>query len=142
METMELRTLVTAVGIFVVVVLLLAAAALGWAWHRLRRIKLPPDPDLFTTLRALPLAFVVGLDLLDLGLDVLATPITWALLDRLKLRALRDVASFEALVPLTGPIPLLTILWLGARVLKLGQAYDPDVIETREAGPGRFVPRV
>lgn len=138
---MELRTIVTAVGVFIALVLLLAAAALGWAWHRMRRLKLPPNADLFTTLRALPLAFVVGLDLLDLGLDVLATPITWALLDRLKLRALRDVASFEALVPFTGPIPLLTILWLAARTLKLGRAYDPDVIETQEAGPGRFVPR-
>lgn len=129
------------IGGVVLVALVLAGVFLARAYGKLRRIRLPPDADFFTTVRAVPLSLVVGLDLLDLALDVLSTPIIWAILTRLRLQALRNVASFEALVPFTGPIPTLTLAWLAARLFGLGQAYDPDVIETEQVGPGRYAPR-
>lgn len=109
------------------VLLLAAVGALAAAglllWHvyrRLSRLKVPPGADFFTTLRAVPLTLVVALDLLDFALDFLAVPIVWVVLSRLKLERLRDVATIEALIPLTQPIPLLTLAWLAARWLKLG----------------------
>lgn len=79
----------------------------------------PPaeSPDGFAdTLRAVPLKLLIGLDLLDLGLDVLAAPVVWLLLDRAGLKSLRTVASLEALVPFTQPIPLLTLSWAFVRI--------------------------
>jgi hypothetical protein len=88
-----------------------------------------------------PLSLVVGLDLLDLGLDVFSAPIIWVILNRFGLQALRNVATVEALIPISGPIPTLTIAWIAARVLNLGQPHDPDLIETRQIGPDQYVPR-
>ena len=138
---MELKTLLGWIGAILLVALVLAAVVLALAFRKLRRIRLPPDADFFTTVRAVPLSLVVGLDLLDLGLDVFSTPVVWFLLNRTGLQSLRNVASFEALLPFTGPIPTLTLAWLAARMLNLGQAYDPDVIETERVGPNRYIPR-
>jgi hypothetical protein len=128
-------------GVIALVALVLAGLVLALAFRALRRIRVPPNADFFTTIRAVPLSLVVGLDLLDLGLDVLSTPIVWVILSRFRLQALRNVASVEALIPFTGPIPTLTISWFLARALNLGQPYDPNLIETERAGPGRYVPR-
>jgi hypothetical protein len=138
---MELRTVVLWILGVALVALVLAGVFLARAYRKLRQIRLPPDADFFTTVRAVPLSLMVGLDLLDLGLDVLSTPIIWVILSRLRLQALRNVASFEALIPFTGPIPTLTLAWLAARAFGLGQAYDPNVIETEKVGPGRYAPR-
>ncbi len=138
---MELKTLLGWIGAILLIALVLAAVVLALAFRKLRRIRLPPDADFFTTVRAVPLSLVVGLDLLDLGLDVFSTPVVWFLLNRTGLQALRNVASFEALLPFTGPIPTMTLAWLAARMLNLGQAYDPDVIETERVGPNRYIPR-
>lgn len=138
---MELKTLLGWIGVIVLIALVLAAVVLAIAFRKLRRIRLPPNADFFTTVRAVPLSLVVGLDLLDLGLDVFSTPVVWFLLNRTGLQALRNVASFEALLPFTGPIPTLTLAWLAARTLNLGQAYDPDVIETERVGPNSYIPR-
>ncbi len=138
---MELSTLFKYAAIAILVILALAAVVLALAFQRLRRIRVPPDADFFTTIRAVPLALVVGLDLLDLGLDFLSTPVVWYLLNRLKLGALRNVASFEALLPFTGPIPTMTLAWLAARALNLGQVADPNVIETERVGR-EYVPRL
>lgn len=138
---MELSTIFKYLGIVVLVALTLAAVILALAWRRLRRIRLPPNADFFTTVRAVPLALVVVLDLLDLGLDFLSTPVVWYLLNRLNLGSLRNVASFEALLPFTGPIPTMTLAWLAARALNLGQAPDPTIIETERVGR-EYVPRL
>ena len=97
---------------------------LAWAFRVLSRIRLrvPPNADFFTTVRAVPLSLVVGLDLLDLALDVFSAPIIWYILNRFGLQALRNVATIEALIPISGPIPTLTIAWFAARVFKLGNA--------------------
>lgn len=123
------------------VALVLSGIVLFWAFRALRRIRVPPNADFFTTVRAVPLSLVVGLDLLDLALDSFSAPIIWFILNRHGLQSLRNVASFEALIPITGPIPTLTLSWIAARVLKLGQPYDPDLIETRQIGPDRYAPR-
>lgn len=138
---MDAKEILLGLGIFALIVVTLAAVVLFTAWQKLRRLRVPPDADFFTTLRAVPLSLVVGLDLLDLGLDVLSSPVVWYILDRLNLKALRNVATFEAFVPFTGPIPTLTLSWFLARKLNLGQPQDPNVIETRRIGPDRYAPR-
>jgi hypothetical protein len=128
-------------AVIAVAALILSALVLAWAFRTLRRVRVPPDADFFTTVRAVPLSLMVGLDLLDLGLDFLSTPLIWVILNRYGLQSLRNVASIEALLPFTGPIPTLTIAWFAARMLNLGTPYDPNLIETRQAGPDRYVPR-
>ncbi len=63
-----------------------------------------------------PFLLVVFIDLLDFALDVLALPFTWAILDRLGLKALRNIAAFEALLPFTQLIPTMTLAWFAARL--------------------------
>ena len=138
---MDWNDILQALGIFALIAVTLGATVLFVAWKKLRRLRVPPDADFFTTLRAVPLSLAVGLDLLDLGLDVLSSPIVWYLLDRLNLKALRNVATFEAFVPFTGPIPTLTVSWFLARKLNLGQPQDPNLIETRRIGPDSYAPR-
>ena len=131
------------VTVVAVVALLLSGLALAWAFRALRRIRLrlAPNADFFTTLRAVPLSLVVGLDLLDLALDVFSAPIIWFILNRYGLQALRNVATIEALIPISAPIPTLSIAWLAARIFNLGAPHDPDVIETRRIGPDSYAPR-
>lgn len=138
---MDWAPLLKLLAAIAVIAVLLAGLALFWAFRTLRRVRVPANADFFTTLRAVPLTLVVGLDLLDLGLDVFSAPIIWWILNRYGLQSLRNVATIEALIPITGPIPTLTIGWIAARVLNLGRPYDPDIIETREVRPGQFVPR-
>jgi hypothetical protein len=138
---MELRTVVQIVAWIAAVALVLAWGFLIAALRRVRKIRLPPDADFFTTVRAVPLALVVGLDFLDLALDIFSAPIIWFLLNRYNLQRLRDVATFEAIVPFTGPIPTLTLAWIAARWLNLGRAPDPNVIETEPVAPGRYAPK-
>jgi hypothetical protein len=138
---MDSKTFLQVLLAVVLIALALSGLVLAVAFRRLRHIRLPPNPDFFTTVRAVPLSLVVGLDLLDLALDSFASPIIWFLLRRANLEALRKVATVEAILPFTGPIPTLTLAWLAARTFNLGQPYDPDLIETRPEGPGRYVPR-
>lgn len=138
---MDWGDLLRVLGVIALIAVLLGALVLAWAFRTLRRIRVPQDADFFTTLRAVPLSLVVGLDLLDLGLDVLSTPIIWVILSRFRLQALRNVASIEALIPFTAPIPTLTLAWFAARALNLGQPYDPDLIETDRTGPNQYIPR-
>lgn len=135
---MEAKDILQALGILALIAVTLSAIVLLVAWQKLRRLRVPPDADFFTTLRVVPLSLVVGLDLLDLGLDVLSSPIIWYILGRFNLKALRNVATFEAILPFTGPIPTLTLAWWAARRLNLGQPQDPNVIETRRIGPDRY----
>jgi hypothetical protein len=138
---MELVDLLKIFAVIAVIALVLAAVVLTYAIRKLRRIRLPADADFFTAVRAVPLSLVIGLDLLDLALDVFSAPIMWVILNRTGLQALRNTAAIEALIPVTGPIPTLTIAWCAARLFNLGRAYDPNVIETRQVGPNEYAPR-
>lgn len=138
---MDWKAILYFLGILAVISVTLAALLLASVHRRLRRIRVPAGADFFTTVRAVPLGLVVGLDLLDLGLDTFSAPIIWFLLNRYKLQALRNVATVEALIPISGPIPTLTIAWIAARVLKLGRPYDPNVLEAERIGPNEYVAR-
>ncbi len=135
---MSLKSFALVLGGIMLASLITGLVVLALAYRRLKKIRVPKDADFFTTVRAVPLALVVGLDLLDLGLDSFSAPLEWLILNRLGLTALRNVATFEALIPFTGPIPTLTLAWIAARVFKLGTEIDPDLIETERTGPGRY----
>ncbi|HEX5760439.1 MAG TPA: hypothetical protein VF121_14720 [Thermoanaerobaculia bacterium] len=116
----DLKTVVAVMAGVAVLALCVAFVLLVYVYRRLQRLDVPEGAGFFATLRLVPLALVVALDLLDLALDVFATPIVWVVLRRFRLHALRDVATFEALIPFTGPIPTLTLAWFAARWLDLG----------------------
>ena len=101
--------------------------------RKLKRLDIPPDASYGETLLYTPLLVVVFIDLLDWGLDVLAAPIAWVVLDRLGLKALRNVSVVEALIPFTQPIPTLTLSWVWVRLF--GADYPP----LREKGPADVI---
>lgn len=122
---------------------LAAAAVLGvLLWRRLRRLRVSGG-GFWQTLREVPLTLVVFIDLLDLGLESFSAPIIWLLLRRLGLTALREVATIEALIPFTGPLPTMTLCWLLARAKAkdgrplLGAARG-DLLEGEQVAPGRW----
>jgi hypothetical protein len=98
--------------------------------RNIRRLHIPPDADFFTTMRHIPLALAVLLDLLDFGLDIFSAPIMWIALDRMGLPSLRNKATIEALIPFTNVLPTFTVCWFAARLLNLGApllpSYDYD----------------
>jgi hypothetical protein len=100
--------------------LLIALVGLAMIARRIRSLRVPPDAGFFATMRYVPLTLVILLDLLDFALDIFAAPLSWIILDRLGLRALRNKAAIEALIPFTQPIPTFTISWVAARMLNLG----------------------
>ncbi len=104
---------VTLMGVALIVAMLL----LIWIVWRVRRIQLPPGADVIETLQMTPLAVVVLLDLLDLGLDFLSAPFSWVLLTWLGLEPLRVVAVVKDLIPMTQFIPAMTAAWVLARVI-------------------------
>jgi hypothetical protein len=87
----------------------------------IRRIQVPAGAGFTETLRHTPFIVALFIDLLDWGLDILAAPISWVILDRLGLKALRGVSVVEALIPFTQVIPTMTLCWLGVR---LGLNFD------------------
>jgi hypothetical protein len=96
---------------------LLAGFIFVLAIRGLRRIQVPAGAGFSETLLYTPFIVVVFIDLLDWGLDILAAPIAWVVLDRLGLKALRGVSAVEALIPFTQFIPTMTLCWLGVRFL-------------------------
>jgi hypothetical protein len=94
-----------------------AVALLLLAVRQVKRIDVPPNAGFVATLQGTPLVLVVGLDLLDLALDIFAAPIAWVLLDYLNLQGLRGMTVVESLVPGTQLIPTLTLSWIVARMM-------------------------
>lgn len=119
------------------IALVVAAVGLALIWRSVRNLRVPPQAGFFATMRYVPLALVVLLDLLDFGLDIFAAPISFIVLDRLGLKGLRNKAAIEALIPFTQPIPTFTLGWIAARVFGLGDDALPSVIdgEARESRP-------
>ncbi len=124
-----------------VTAVVLAVIGLLLFHRRLQRIRVPGDAGLATTLRMVPLSLVIILDLLDLGLDVFATPVVWVILSHYRLQSLRNTAAVEALIPFTQAIPTLTVAWIGVRVLDLGEPPRGNVIDMEQRIPGRYEPR-
>jgi hypothetical protein len=97
--------------------LILSLLFLIWVIWSVKRIKLPPDADFLTALRATPLSVVILLDLFDFTLDIFSIPFAWVLLGYLGLQPLRAVTVIEAAIPGTQLIPTLTIAWLAVRLV-------------------------
>jgi hypothetical protein len=108
--------------ILAVLSLLIAILLLGWIIWRVKQIKLSPNADFMTALRATPLVVVIFLDLLDFSLDFFSAPIAWVVLGRLGLAPLRGVTIVEELIPGTQLIPVMTLAWIVARLTK-GQSW-------------------
>ena len=138
------RSFLYSLGGVLLVCVMLGVLLLALVYRRLRRIQLPPDADFWTTIRAVPFGLALSLDLLDLGLDVLAAPLVWVILSRFRLQALRNVAAVEALIPFTQALPTFTAAWIVARVLGLGQrrsiARQP-IIDAERIAADRYVSR-
>ncbi|ABY34680.1 MAG TPA: hypothetical protein DEF43_09405 [Chloroflexus aurantiacus] len=117
----QIATILSWLLVIMLVCLTLAVTVLWLIWQRLRNLNVPPDAGFFETMHYLPIALPIALDLLDFGLDILAAPVSWLLLDRLGLRGLRNKAAVEALIPLTQPIPVFTLGWFIARLTGLGK---------------------
>ncbi|MCB8925708.1 MAG: hypothetical protein H6652_08795 [Ardenticatenaceae bacterium] len=105
-------TLLTLMGISLGLALLLLVVV----WRKVKRLHIPPNATFGETLLLTPLVVVLMIDLLDFGLDFLAAPISWVILDRLGLKALRGVSVVEAIIPLTQAIPTMTISWVWVRL--------------------------
>ena len=104
-------TFATVIGISI----LLAVILIILAFYKIRSIRVRPDAGFAETLAATPLIVVLALDLLDLSLDILSAPIAWWVLDRLGLKGLRGVSVIQALIPMTQPVPVMTLCWLAVR---------------------------
>ena len=105
------------IGTMMVALILAIILFLAAIW-RMKRIDIPQDAGFVETLRYTPFIVVLFIDLLDLSLDFLAAPFAWIVLDRLGLKALRGFSTVEALIPFTGPIPVLTLSWIFSRLFK------------------------
>lgn len=112
----DLRAVGLVIAVGMGISLLLALLLFVFAVRHLRRINVPPGAGFGETLMYTPLVLVLFIDLLDWGLDILAAPVVWVVLDRLGLRALRNVSAVEALIPFTQFIPLLTASWIWVRL--------------------------
>lgn len=98
------------------VALLLVLLMFGLVQRKVKQLNVPPDAGFAETLLYTPLIVVIFIDLLDFGLDFLAAPVAWFLLDRWGLKGLRGVSALEAFIPFTQPIPTLTLAWVWVRM--------------------------
>lgn len=129
----QIETFLTWLLIAMVIALIVAATGLALLWRSIKRLNIPKDAGFFTTLHHVPLLLAVLLDLLDFGLDILAAPVSWVILDRLGLHGLRNKAALEALLPFTQPIPTFTLAWLATRLFNLGNDRLAKRIEDEAA---------
>lgn len=117
MTTAEtLRTFALYLGTSMLIALILALLLLAIVWRQVKKINIPPHAGFSETLRYTPFSVVLFIDLLDFGLDFLAAPFAWIILDRLGLKALRGVSAVEALIPFTQAIPTMTLSWVFVRL--------------------------
>jgi hypothetical protein len=125
----SLRGVLSILLIAMVVSVVLGAIGLFALARSIRRLRIPPDADFFTTMRYIPLPLAIVLDLLDFGLDIFSAPIMWIALDRMGLYNLRNKATIEALIPFTNILPTFTASWFVARLFNLGAQpwlYESD----------------
>lgn len=116
MTTDVLQTVGLLVAVWMIASAFLALLLFLFVIRQIRRINVPPGSGFSETLRHTPFVVVLFIDLLDWGLDFLAAPISWIVLDRLGLKALRGISVVEALIPFTQVIPTMTLCWLGVRL--------------------------
>ena len=98
-----------------VLCLMLGIVILWIASKQVKDIDVPEGAGFAQTLHYTPFVVVLGIDLLDFGLDFLAAPIAWVILDNFGLKALRGVSVVETLIPGTQLLPTMTAAWLFVR---------------------------
>ncbi len=133
------QQLLVLLAALVVIATAIALVGLAMLHRSLRWLRIPAGADFATTLRLVPLSLVVILDLLDFGLDIFAAPITWVVLTRYRLNALRNVAAVEDLIPFTQLIPTMTVAWLVVRGLGLGHPPQTGTIIDAESQDADYV---
>jgi hypothetical protein len=137
----SLRGILSILLIAMAVSIVLGAIGLLALARSIRRLRIPPDADFFTTMRYIPLPLAIVLDLLDFGLDIFSAPIMWIALDRMGLYNLRNKATIEALIPFTNVLPTFTVSWFVARLFNLGAQAWPyesdDWVDQSHALPRR-----
>ncbi len=126
MTAETLRTIGLYLAGGMLVSLVLALLLLLVIVRQARQIEIPAGAGFAETLLHTPLVIVIFIDLLDFGLDILAAPISWIILDRLGLKALRGVSAVEAAIPLTQLLPTMTVCWFGARLLRRREDRYPS----------------
>lgn len=119
------QTTLRVVGSLLLLLLFIAGALIVYVRRQLHAYEPRNADEFWTTLRAVPFALCLAVDVLDLALDFFSAPIVWVLLGKFKARALRYPAVIQALIPGTQIIPALSVLWVIARVFRLGQP-PPD----------------
>jgi hypothetical protein len=117
--TDDLQTIGLILGGLFLVGVVIFLLMLAYAYRAVRHLDIPPDAGFADTLHLTPFLVVVGIDMLDLTLDVLAAPAAWIILDRLGLKALRTTATIEAIIPGTQIIPTLTLAWIVVRLFNI-----------------------
>jgi hypothetical protein len=117
--TDDLQTIALMFGALFLIGLVVSGLLLAYAFTKMRHVEVPPNAGLADTLHATPFIVALGIDILDLTLDFLAAPASWIILDRLGLKALRNMATIEALIPGTQLIPTLTLGWIIVRVFNI-----------------------
>ena len=95
-----------------VLCLILGVIILWIASKQVKNIDVPEGATFSETLHYTPFIVVLGIDLLDFGLDFLAAPIAWVILDNFGLKALRGVSVVESLIPGTQLLPTMTAAWI------------------------------
>lgn len=135
-----IRTIAFVLGGSMLAALLLALLLLAIVWRRVQAIHIPPNAGFGETLLLTPFLVVVLIDLLDFGLDFLAAPVAWVLLDRMGLKALRGVSVLEALIPFTQAVPTMTLSWFAVRLLHRGGLDTTELddrIRLQQKQPGK-----
>jgi hypothetical protein len=125
----SLRNFGLVVAALMAVSFVLAGLLFVFSVRRIKALNIPEDAGFGEALLYTPLTLVLFVDLLDFALDILAAPFTWVILDRLGLKALKNVFAFEALLPFTQVIPTMTIAWFAVRLLGPGAVQTPTVIK-------------
>jgi hypothetical protein len=113
----ELRLLINVAAVVMVFSLAVGLLLLVIAVRQVKRIRVPRNAGFVATLQGTPFVVALGLDLLDLALDVFAAPLAWVILEYLGLKGLQTVTVIESLFPGTQLIPTLTLCWVAARLM-------------------------
>jgi hypothetical protein len=113
----ELKLLINIGAVVMIFSLAMALLLLVIAIRQVKRIRVPPDAGFVATLQGTPFVVALGLDFLDLALDVFAAPLAWVILEYLGLKGLQTVTVIESLFPGTQLIPTLTLCWAAARLM-------------------------
>lgn len=125
----NLRDIGLIIAALMLISLLFATILFVFAVRRIRRLDIPEDAGFGEALLYTPFALVIFIDLLDFALDILAAPITWVVLDRLGLKALRNVFALEAFLPFTQFVPTMTIAWVAVRLLGTSVVEVPKIVD-------------